>query len=122
MEKDKHIGKEQLLGQLKVGLAFKKLMEENERLKTEGRGKPTLITSLGQLSSAADLRKATLSDLFTGNSNPKISTINVVLSALGKTFTDFARYMDAITESEAWNYHKELEKARTVRNRRGKKP
>lgn len=115
MEKDKNIDKELHLVQLKVGLTFKRLLDENEKLKTDNKAKTALVTSLGQLSSSTGLRKATLSDLVRGNSNPKASTIYMILAALGKSFTDFARHMDSIKDSEAWNYHKELEKAKKER-------
>ena len=86
---------------LRYGLTFKKLLEENELVKTEGnKVKPSLVTSLGQLSSATGLRKATLSEIFRGNSNPRAATIYTILNALDKSFTDFSKYFDNFKDKE----------------------
>ena len=111
--------KEQEFIQLKYALAFKKLLDENKAKKLENKAVDikdhNLVDSLGKLSSATGLRVATLSDVFTGKSNPEAVTIDLIIEGLGKTFSQFGFYYDHLDEKKVLEYRKEIEKSRKER-------
>lgn len=110
---------EQLL-KLRYALALRKLMQENELIKEKSQPKKDslIIASLGQLSSSTGLRRATLSAIFNGDSNPSVQTVYLILEALGKTLTQFASYFDAITDKDALLYYKEIQANKKQKTRR----
>jgi transcriptional regulator with XRE-family HTH domain len=116
---------EKTIVQLKYGLAFKKLLEENKGKKLTNKSAGLidhkLVSSLGQLSSATGLRKATISEVFAGKTNPEGTTIDAILEGLGKTFTQFSYYYDGITTEELQSYGEEIARAKIKRQKKKKK-
>jgi len=111
---------EQDYAQLKFGLAFSKLLEKNKKIKIANDKKGVkdinLNHSLGTISSETGLRIATLSNIFSGKSNPKALTIDQILKALGKNLIDFARCYDKITDRDILEFKKTIE----IKSRRRK--
>jgi len=83
--------KEQEILQLKFGYAFKKFIESNKRIvllnKKKGKESGNIDDSYGKISSSTGLRPASISDIVSGKSNMKISTINALLESMGKSYT-----------------------------------
>ena len=98
----------------KIGLALKNILEENKDKKRDN-PKLEFIVSYGKLEINTFFRKATLISIFNGQSSPDISTLLTILSALGTTFSDFAKSYDALTTSEVKEYKKVIEKKRNAR-------
>ena len=114
---------EQALILLRFGLSFKKLLDENKAEKQfntdKGIKDHKLVYTLGQLSSTTGLRKATLSNIFSGSSNPEGTTILLILEGINKSLSKFAILYENITQEELLAYSKSIENAR--RNRKLKK-
>jgi len=118
-------GLEQKYIQLKIGLAFSKLLEENKDVKTENDKNNIedikLNSSLGEVANDTGLRVATLSDIFSGKSNPKAVTIERILKSLGKNLNQLAEYYDNFKESDIIKFKEELERAKKERAKNRKK-
>lgn len=118
-------GIEQKYIQLKIGLAFSKLLEENKEVKTENDKNNIqdirLNSSLGEVANDTGLRVATLSDIFSGKSNPKAVTIERILKSLGKNLNQLAGYYDNFKESDIIKFKEELEIAKKERAKNKKK-
>ncbi len=107
LEEEKYI-------KIKFGLAFSKLLADNKRDKENnlenGIVDMELNYTLGKISIDTGLRVATLSDIFSGKSNPKAVTIVMILISLGKTLSDLASYYDSLTENEIKDHMNKLGK------------
>jgi transcriptional regulator with XRE-family HTH domain len=118
-------GLEQKYIQLKIGLAFSRLLEENKDLKIENNKNNIqdikLNSSLGEVANDTGLRVATLSDIFSGKSNPKAVTIERILKSLGKNLNQLAGYYDNFRESDIIKFKEELEIAKKERAKNRKK-
>lgn len=86
--------------QLKYALAFRKLLEENVKLKERGNAPHNLVTNTNQLADAIQRRPATISEIFNAKAIPNGVTIVLILEGLGKSFEDFARYFDNFSKAE----------------------
>jgi hypothetical protein len=110
---------EQEFIQYKYALAFYKLLIENKTKASENKEKGInnllLTESIGDLSSLSGLRKATISYVLSGLSDVKATTIDKLLEALGKSYADFALYIDSFSEFEVLEYKKSKEKERADR-------
>jgi hypothetical protein len=101
----------------RYALAFKKLIEDNKKkaLRQKKKGEDfQLDDSYGKISSSTGLRPATISNLISGLSDIKASTIALLLESLGRTYSQFGKIMDGLTEHEvmAYKVHKEKERGR----------
>ena len=103
---------EQELLQLKFGLAFSKILEANKRIaqknKKKGIDSKNINDSYGKISSSTGLRPASISEIISGKSNLKVSTMDALLSALGKSYSEFGKILDKITDGEISTYRKKL--------------
>jgi len=117
--------KEQVLIQYKYALAFYKLLTENKAKASENKEKGIdnllLAESIGDLSSSSGLRKATISYVLSGLSDVKATTIDKLLEALGKSYAEFAFYIDNFSDSEVLDYKKSKEKERANRAKKVRK-
>lgn len=89
---------------IKIAVALSKILDE-QRAKGSSHARIAnnpdhIINSYAKIALEAGLRKATVSDLFNANKYPRASTLVNVLSALGKTMTDFGKYYDRVTDSD----------------------
>jgi DNA-binding phage protein len=112
---------------LKFAWSFNRLLRENKSLKSEnktaGRKDIKLVSSLGGLSSETGLRKATLSAIFSGISNPEALTVVVILKALNKSFSQFSTYFDNITPKDLEKFRFEIleNQVKYKKKKRGRK-
>jgi hypothetical protein len=60
-----------------------------------------------------------ISDIFAGISDVKVSSIELLLDAMGKSYTQFGKCIDGLTEKEILKYKRDKEKERI--ERRGSK-
>jgi len=108
---------QQELINFRYGLAFHKLIESNKRQvglnKKKGVTHIKLDDSYGKLSSSTGLRPATISAIVGGQSDVKGSTVFLLLNALGKTYTQFGRLMDKITDEDVLLYKNLKEEEKT---------
>jgi hypothetical protein len=104
--------KEQEEVMIKYAYAFNMLLQENKDQKREnkrlGFKDIKLISSLGGISSEARLRKATLTEIFAGTSNPEALTIELILKALRKNFAQFSAYFDNVAATDLARFREDL--------------
>lgn len=116
------MAKSEELVRYKYALAFYKLLLENkkkgEENKEKGKEDLLLAETIGDISSSSELRKATISYILSGLSNPKATTIEALLDALGKSYLEFANYIDNFSDSEILEYKKMKEKEKAERARK----
>jgi transcriptional regulator with XRE-family HTH domain len=62
--------------------------------------KIAIHNSLGKISVETGITKSALSDIFSGKSGTKINTLVPILSALNKSFVDFAKRFEKVTDSD----------------------
>src|SRR5207244_3964983 len=97
---------------LKYALALNKLLQENKTQKSENKKSGVkdikLISSFGELSSETGLRKATLSAIFSGTSNPEALTIELILKALRKNYSQFSNYYDHFSDKDLLKFKAEI--------------
>ena len=97
---------------LKFALSFNSLLRENRSKKSENKRSGIkdlkLVSTLGGLSSETGLRKATLTAIFSGTSNPEALTMDLILKALNKSFSQFSDYFDNITPSDLDKFRSEI--------------
>lgn len=117
--------KEQEFVQYKIALAFYHLLIENKSKavanKEKGKEELLLAETIGDLSSSSGLRKATISYILSGLSDVKATTVDALLDALGKNYSDLARYIDSFSNSEVTDYKKKKEKERAERAKKRSK-
>jgi transcriptional regulator with XRE-family HTH domain len=119
------MAKSEELIRYKYALAFYKLLLENKKkgIEIRERGKEDLLLAetIGDISNSSELRKATISDILSGLSNPKATTIEALLEALGKTYLEFAKHIDNFSDSEISEYKKLKERERAERMKKNQK-
>lgn len=112
---------EQELINYRYALAFHKLITSNKKKakanKKKGLNDFPLDDSYGKLSSSTGLRPATISNIISGLSDLKASTIYLLLSALNKTYKQFGTVMDTLSDEEVNQYKRVKEKERSLRSK-----
>ena len=81
----------------------------------EGKNDKKIDNSYGKISSSTNLRKATISEVFSGISEMKAYTMFQILNSLGKTYTQFGRIMDKITDAEVDLFIRSKEQEKNAR-------
>jgi transcriptional regulator with XRE-family HTH domain len=59
-----------------------------------------IINSIGKISLETGLRKNTISDIINAKKAPKITTLVLILDALGKSIIDFGKQYEKLTDSD----------------------
>ncbi len=111
-------GKEDLLIRLKFGIVFSMFLEEAKSKKEAVQDKKSLKglnTSFGELSSHTGLRAATLTDIFSGRSNPKATSVILILESFGKSFEEFGKYFDNISNEDIKKFKDKIKEAKINR-------
>ncbi|SEI39633.1 Helix-turn-helix [Dyadobacter koreensis] len=114
--------KERKYAQLRVAMVLTRLLEENKILadtnKKDHYKDLTLIHSQLQISVETGLRPATLTSIFNGDSNPTITSVIQILTALKKTFVEFGNLYENIPESEIQKFQMMVASKKRRNNRK----
>ncbi|MES2329672.1 MAG: hypothetical protein V4539_08725 [Bacteroidota bacterium] len=72
--------------------------------------------TLGKISVETGITKSSLSEIFAGKSGTKINTLIPILGALNRSFVDFAKRFEKLTENDVQKFKEQskLKKATTV--------
>ena len=90
---------EQLI-KIKVAISLNRLLERNsEHLLTDDKNNST-PTSYSQIGDSAEIRKATVSDIFNAKSIPRVDTLVLIIESMGYSIMDFSNEYSSITNSE----------------------
>ncbi len=92
----------------RYGLAIKKLIDKNKRLKlnNDKKGIETrgIDYSYGTIASSTGLRPATISNIINGVSDIKGNTLQLLLRSLGVSMSQFGKVFDCISDDEVITY------------------
>ena len=83
--------------------------------------KIAIHNSLGKISVETGVTKSTLSGIFAGKSGTKINTIIPILAALNKSFVDFAKRFEKISDSDIQKFKERSTPTRSAPKKRSKK-
>lgn len=109
---------EQILNQYRYALALRMLLELNKKAVKKGlRNETNLDDSYNKISSSTNLRKATISEALSGLSEIKAFTIHQILTSLGKTYTQFGKIIDQLSDSDIMKFKLEKELEREERKK-----
>lgn len=83
---------------IKIAISLKTLLENNKsNLLTD---RADIATSYNEIALRADLRKATVSDIFNAKSMPSAGTLILILEAMQIQLVDFSKVYDSVTERD----------------------
>ena len=109
--------KDKELKKLKIGLAFKKIMDQGKGQDPENKGNED-ASSFRKIERASGIRHASIVEIVNGKKNPAWTTIDAVLEGLDMTVSDFASIYDSIVEEEIIEYKTEIDRKKTERNKK----
>lgn len=107
---------EQIFIQYKYGLALKKLLDANKKEAAKAASDERIDDSYNKISNSTSLRKATISNALSGLSEVKAYTLHQILTSLGKSYTQFGKIMDQLSDAEVLKYKQEKEDERKKRH------
>lgn len=86
--------------QIKVAITLKKLLSENKTLPINTNDEKEVLKSYENIAIAADLRKATVNDIFNANTQSRIITLIAIVESLGFSMNVFGEIYDNVTEKD----------------------
>ena len=84
---------------IKIAISLKQLLSSNKGYIDEN-DLTTFSKSYNKIALSADLRKATVSDIFNAKSNCQITSLFPIIEAMGYNLSDFSKIYDNITDSQ----------------------
>lgn len=96
MEKDT-----ELFIQIKVAITLRRLLARNKNTNNSVSNSTELINSYQRIATNAtfNLRKATVTDAFSGNTKSSMVTVIAIVNSMGFTMEEFGEVYDNISES-----------------------
>jgi DNA-binding phage protein len=88
---------------IKIAISLKQLLSSNKRYIAEN-DLTTFSKSYNKIALSADLRKATVSDIFNAKSNCQITSLFPIIEAMGYNLSDFSEIYDNITETNVMKF------------------
>ena len=86
---------------IKTIISLEKLLSINRSSKNKNEAMADSYEKIGR---NTQLRKATISAIFTGKSNPRAETLILVIKGMGYSMIDFAKFYETVTAAEINNY------------------
>lgn len=86
---------------LKIAISLKILLD-----RSKNSSKSFLADSYNTIALNADIRKATVSNIFNAKSNPNSTTLISIIEAMGFSLTDFSEIYCAINEKDISQFNK----------------
>lgn len=88
------------ISKIKIALSLKKLLLRNKKEFIEGGTEEDIVRSYNNIAVDAELRKATVSDIFNAKSQPKLRTVLLIVEAMKYSFTDFAKEYESVSTKD----------------------
>lgn len=95
---------------IKVAISLRTLLKRNKAYSQKKENKEDIVDSHEKISINADIRKATVTLAFNGVTRTAMTTVLLIVEAMGYQLIDFAEVYDKITEKEISNFKKEIMK------------
>jgi len=87
---------------LKIAISLRKLLTCSKRTLQSDNPEQEIVKSYNEIALQADIRKATVSDIFNAKSKsgPNSTTVILIVEAMGYDLRDFANQYDAVTTKD----------------------
>jgi DNA invertase Pin-like site-specific DNA recombinase len=89
---------------LKIAISLNLLLEERKKESNNVNKKDFLGNSYNTIALNADIRKATVSNIFNAISNPNSTTLISIIEAMGYSMTDFSKVYCSINEQDIYKF------------------
>ncbi len=97
---------------VKIAITLRLLLARNKSSSQSNKEKENLVTSYEKIAinSSSDLTKATVNNAFSGKKRSAMTTIVLIVEAMGYKLCDFAEEYDKITNEEVNSFTREYNK------------
>ena len=89
---------------IKIAISLNTLLSRNKKLYNSNKNNKDIIKSYNDIALAADLRKATVSDVFNAKVIPEIPTLFQIIKGMGYTLIDFSKIYSSIGDFDIANF------------------
>jgi len=93
---------------IKIAISLRKLLYRNKSNVSRKENRKDIVDSYEKISMNADIRKATVSSAFNGETRTSMTTLILIIEAMEYNLKDFAEVYDKITENEIASFKKEF--------------
>src|SRR5690606_19492121 len=93
---------------IKIAISLRKLLNRNKSNVSRKENRKDNVDSYEKISMNADIRKATVSSAFNGETRTSMTTLILIIEAMEYNLKDFAEVYDKITENEIASFKKEF--------------
>lgn len=91
---------------IKIAISLRTLLEKS-KLYTQTKGKNDFIgDSYNTIALNAEIRKATVTNIFNAKSSPNSTTLIFIIEAMGFQFSDFSKIYDSISDKDIQGFKK----------------
>ena len=90
----------------KIAISLKILLEKRKNNSINIIKEDSLGVSYNTIALNADIRKATVSNIFNANTSPNSITLVLIIEAMGYNLIDFSKIYDSIKEKDIQNFIK----------------
>ncbi|WP_116789515.1 helix-turn-helix transcriptional regulator [Flavobacterium psychrotrophum] len=85
---------------IKIAVTLQYLLEKKKKIeKVDGKHDDD-VSSYNKIANIADIRKATVSNIFNAKTTPASSTLVSIIEAMGFKLSDFAKIFDSLQEGD----------------------
>lgn len=91
---------------IRIAISLSVLLQKNKVHSQEKENKNAIVDSYEKISLNAGIRKATVTSAFNGRTRTAMTTIILIVDALGYTLKDFSEIYDRITAQEISDFSK----------------
>lgn len=89
---------------IKIAISLNKLLDDSKTISQETTNEESIGISYNEIALNAEMRKATVSDIFNAHKSANTSTLFRIIFAMGYNLSDFSKKYDTITELDVKNF------------------
>lgn len=93
---------------IKIAISLRKLLNRNKSIVSKKENIKDIADSYDKISMNADIRKATVSSAFNGETRTSMTTIILIIEAMDYNLKDFAEVYNKIADNEIDSFKKEF--------------
>jgi|SRR5690606_4618141 len=93
---------------IKIAISLRKLLNRNKSMFSSKENRKDIVDSYDKISMNADIRKATVSSAFNGETRTSMTTLILIIEAMEYNLKDFAEVYEKVTDKEIDSFKKEF--------------
>src|SRR5690606_28444111 len=93
---------------IKIAISLRKLQYRNKSNVSRKENRKDIVDSYEKISMNADIRKATVSSAFNGETRTSMTTLILIIEAMGYKLKDFAEVYNKIADNEIDSFKNEF--------------